>query len=45
MVVGLTSPIGLLRAAGGDMTTDEPLQLPMQDMNRVMDAMDTLLDR
>jgi oligoendopeptidase F len=36
-------PIDLLKAAGVDMTTDEPLELTMKKMNRVMDEMEKLL--
>ena len=36
-------PIDLLRDAGVDMTTDEPLELTMRKMNRVMDEMERLL--
>ena len=36
-------PIELLRDAGIDMTTDEPLDQTMQTMNRVMDKIDALL--
>ena len=38
-------PIDLLKDAGVDMTTDEPLELTMRKMNRVMDEMEKLLDR
>jgi oligoendopeptidase F len=37
-------PIDLLKEAGVDMTTDEPLELTMRKMNRVMDQMEALLD-
>jgi oligoendopeptidase F len=37
-------PIELLKDAGIDMTTDEPLQLTVNKMNRVMDEMEGLLD-
>jgi oligoendopeptidase F len=37
-------PIELLQDAGVDMTTDEPLDLTIQKMNRVMDDMDLLVD-
>ncbi|MEO7792923.1 MAG: oligoendopeptidase F [Vicinamibacterales bacterium] len=37
-------PIELLQDAGVDMTTDEPLDLTIQKMNRVMDEIDKLLD-
>jgi oligoendopeptidase F len=36
--------IDLLKDAGVDMTTDEPLELTMQKMNRVIDEMEQLLD-
>jgi oligoendopeptidase F len=38
-------PIDLLKDAGVDMTTDEPLELTVKKMNRVMDEMDKLLDK
>jgi oligoendopeptidase F len=41
---GSKYPIDLLKAAGVDMTTDEPLELTMRKMNRVMDEMEKLLD-
>ncbi len=37
-------PIDLLKDAGVDMTTDEPLELTVKKMNRVMDEMEKLLD-
>jgi oligoendopeptidase F len=37
--------IDLLRDAGVDMTTDEPLELTVKKMNRVMDEMEKLLDK
>jgi len=37
-------PIDLLKEAGIDMTTDEPLELTMRKMNRVMDEMEEILD-
>ena len=40
---GSKYPIDLLREAGVDMTTDEPLELTMKTMNRVMDDMEKLL--
>ncbi len=40
---GSKYPIDLLKDAGVDMTTDEPLELTMREMNRVMDEMETLL--
>jgi oligoendopeptidase F len=38
-------PIELLKDAGVDMTTDEPLELTVKKMNRVMDEMEKLLDQ
>jgi oligoendopeptidase F len=38
-------PIELLQDAGVDMTTDEPLELTVKKMNRVMDEMESLLDK
>jgi oligoendopeptidase F len=38
-------PIELLKDAGVDMTTDEPLELTVKKMNRVMDDMERLLDK
>jgi oligoendopeptidase F len=40
---GSKYPIDLLTDAGVDMTTDEPLDLTMRKMNRVMDEMEVLL--
>jgi oligoendopeptidase F len=40
---GSKYPIDLLKEAGVDMTTDEPLELTMKAMNRVMDEMEKLL--
>ncbi len=40
---GSKYPIDLLKDAGVDMTTDEPLQLTMKKMNAVMDEMEALL--
>ena len=40
---GSKYPIDLLKDAGVDMTTDEPLELTMKKMNRVMDEMEKLL--
>jgi oligoendopeptidase F len=40
---GSKYPIDLLKDAGVDMTTDEPLDLTIREMNRVMDEMDALL--
>ncbi|MDQ3346344.1 MAG: oligoendopeptidase F [Acidobacteriota bacterium] len=42
---GSTYPIELLKEAGVDMTTDEPLELTMQKMNRVIDEMEKILAR
>jgi oligoendopeptidase F len=41
---GSKYPIELLKDAGVDMTADEPLELTMTRMNRVMDEMERLLD-
>jgi len=38
-------PIELLKDAGVDMTTDEPLELTVKKMNCVMDEMEKLLDK
>jgi len=40
---GSKYPIDLLKEAGIDMTTDEPLQLTLKEMNRVMDEMEAIL--
>jgi len=42
---GSDYPIALLQQAGVNMTTREPLQLTMQQMNRVMDEMEKLLGK
>ncbi len=42
---GSKYPIDLLKDAGVDMTTDEPLDLTIRKMNAVMDRMETLLAR
>ncbi|MGC4085059.1 MAG: M3 family metallopeptidase [Vicinamibacterales bacterium] len=42
---GSKYPIDLLRDAGVDMTTDEPLDLTMRQMSHVMDQMESILDR
>jgi oligoendopeptidase F len=42
---GSKYPIDLLKDAGVDMTSDEPLDLTMKEMNRVMDEMEKLLAR
>jgi oligoendopeptidase F len=41
---GSNYPVDLLKTAGVDMTTDEPLDLTMKKMNAVMDEMEKLLD-
>jgi len=40
---GSKDPIDLLKDAGVDMTTDEPLDLTVASMNRVMDEMERIL--
>ena len=40
---GSAYPIDLLKDAGVDMTTDEPLELTMKTMNRIMDEMEKIL--
>jgi oligoendopeptidase F len=40
---GSKYPIDLLKDAGVDMTTDEPLNLTIRRMNQVMDDMEKLL--
>jgi oligoendopeptidase F len=40
---GSKYPIDLLKEAGVDMTTDEPLELTIKKMNRVMDEMEKLI--
>jgi oligoendopeptidase F len=40
---GSKYPIDLLKEAGVDMTTDEPLDLTVKTMNRVMDEMEQIL--
>jgi len=42
---GSKYPIDLLREAGVDMTTDEPLEVTMRTMNRIMDEIDAMLSR
>src|SRR5262245_39830016 len=42
---GSKYPIELLKDAGVDMTTDEPLELTMKEMNRVMDEMEAILGK
>ena len=41
---GSKYPINLLKDAGVDMTTDEPLDLTMRQMSKVMDEMERLLE-
>lgn len=40
---GSKYPIDLLKDAGVDMTSDEPLNLTLQKMNRVMDEMEKII--
>jgi oligoendopeptidase F len=40
---GSKYPIDLLKDAGVDMTTDEPLDLTIRRMNQIMDEMEKLL--
>jgi oligoendopeptidase F len=42
---GSKYPIDLLKDAGVDMTTDEPLDLTIRKMNRVMDEIEKLLEQ
>jgi oligoendopeptidase F len=42
---GTDYPITLLKKAGVDMTTSEPLELTMKKMNRVMDEMEKILSK
>ena len=42
---GSKHPIDLLKDAGVDMTTDQPLELTVRKMNRVMDEIEKLLGR
>jgi oligoendopeptidase F len=42
---GSDYPISLLKKAGVDMTTSQPLELTMKKMNRVMDEMEKILDK
>jgi oligoendopeptidase F len=42
---GADYPIALLKKAGVDMTTAQPLALTMQKMNRVMDEMEKILNK
>jgi oligoendopeptidase F len=40
---GSKYPVDLLKDAGVDMTTDEPLDLTIKQMNRIMDEMESIL--
>ena len=42
---GSQYPIDLLKEAGVDMTTDEPLNVTMRTMNRIMDEMEKILGK
>jgi oligoendopeptidase F len=42
---GSKYPIDLLKDAGVDMTTDQPLDLTMKRMNEVMDEIERLLPK
>jgi oligoendopeptidase F len=42
---GSDYPVNLLKKAGVDMTTSQPIQLTMKKMNRVIDEMEKILDR
>src|SRR5258705_2453033 len=42
---GSKYPVDLLKDAGVDMTTDEPLDLTIKQMNRIMDEMEKLLEK
>ncbi|RPH38002.1 oligoendopeptidase F family protein, partial [bacterium] len=42
---GSDYPINLLKKAGVDMTTSQPLELTMTKMNRIMDEMEKILDK
>ena len=42
---GSDYPVALLKQAGVDMTTREPLDLTMRAMNRVMDEMEAILEK
>jgi oligoendopeptidase F len=42
---GSKYPIDLLKDAGVDMTTDEPLDLTIRKMNQIMDEMEKLLTK
>ena len=42
---GSKYPVDLLKDAGVDMTTDEPLELTVRKMNRIMDEMEKILEK
>jgi oligoendopeptidase F len=42
---GSDYPINLLKKAGVDMTTSQPLELTMKKMNRIMDEIEKILDK
>jgi oligoendopeptidase F len=42
---GSKYPIDLLKDAGVDMTTDEPLNVTVRTMNRVMDEIEGILNK
>jgi oligoendopeptidase F len=42
---GSKYPVDLLKDAGVDMTTDEPLNLTIRQMDKVMDEMEAILAR
>jgi oligoendopeptidase F len=42
---GSDYPIELLKKAGVDMTTSEPLEKTIQSMNKVMDEIEKILDK
>ena len=42
---GSDYPINLLKKAGVDMTTSQPLELTIKKMNRVMDEMEVILKK
>jgi oligoendopeptidase F len=42
---GSDYPIGLLKKAGADMTTNEPFDMTISFMNRVMDEIEKILDK
>jgi len=42
---GSDYPIGLLKTAGADMTSNEPFDMSIAFMNRVMDEIEKILDK